>query len=64
MKQKIRDWELESGVTIKEPKGFRGRKNNIYNRYYSRGEFRRYARRSVISIKIQKGLDFMRGVEV
>ncbi len=64
MKQRIKQWELETGVEIREPRGFKGRKNNIYNRYYSRGEFKKYARRSVITIKTQKGLEFMRGGEL
>lgn len=64
MKQKIKQWELETGVEIKEPRGFKGRRNNIYNRYYSRGEFKKYAKRSVITIKTQKGLEFMRGGEL
>lgn len=64
MKQRIKQWELETGIEVREPKGVKGRKNNIYNRYYSRGEFRKYARRSIITIKTQKGLEFMRGGEL
>lgn len=60
MTQRIKDWEIETGVKIKKPKGFKGRKSTIYNRYYTRSQFKRYAYKSIISVKTQKGLEFLK----
>lgn len=61
MKQTIKQWELESGIKVLNPKGFRGPRNKVYNKKYSQGEFRRGLKRSYISIKTNKGLEFIAG---
>ncbi len=46
---------------MKNPKGFKGSKNELHNRKYSEREFRRGIKRSYISVKTQKGLEFLKG---
>lgn len=61
MRQTIKQWEIQSGIKVLNPKGFRGAKNKVRNRKYSQGEFRRGLKRSYISIKTNKGLEFIAG---
>lgn len=60
-KQTIKEWELEKGIEIKNPKGFWGGKNKIYNRLYTEKLFRKCARLSEIRCKTDKGLAFLEG---
>lgn len=63
MKKTIKEWELEKGIIIKNPLGFvkenRGKKNSIHSNKYTEGSFRRCAINSTITVKTQKGLDFI-----
>ena len=58
-KKRIRDWELQTGIKILKLRGFRGKKSSAYNRKISEYIFRILVRKSVISVKTQKGLDFL-----
>lgn len=60
-KQTIKEWEIETGIRVNNPKGFRGRKSNIWNIKYTSEAFRLGLVKSIISIKTQKGLDFING---
>lgn len=59
MKQKLKNWELEKGILIKKPIGFRGSRSEIYSRLYSEKAFKKGIEGSYISIKTQKGLEFL-----
>lgn len=58
-KKTIKDWEIETGIKIKKLRGFRGRKNTAYNVKISEKAFRILLNTSIISVKTQKGLDFL-----
>lgn len=60
-KQTIKNWEIETGIKILNPKGFGGMRNKIRNILYSQEAFRKCAKNSVISIKTDKGITFMEG---
>lgn len=60
-KQTIKEWELETGVKVIDPKGFRGTRNEIREQKYSKKQFRYGAKRSYIRIENNKGIDFMEG---
>ena len=55
----IKEWELETGIKVVEPKGFWGKRNQIYSKKFSRNTFRKAIKISVIKIKTQKGLEFL-----
>lgn len=55
----IKEWELESGIKVKDTKGFWGKRNEKYTNKYTKEQFRRACRRTNITIKTQKGLDFI-----
>ena len=63
MKKTIREWELDKGIKIKNPIGFikenGGNKNKIYLNTYTDRSFRRCAKNSIITIKTEKGLEFI-----
>lgn len=63
MKKLIKEWELELGIKIKNPLGFirenKGNKNKIYSNTYTDRSFRRCAKNSFITVKTEKGLDFI-----
>lgn len=58
-KQTIKEWELEKGIEIKNPKGFWGKKSQIYNKLYTEKLFKKCARLSEIRCKTDKGLAFL-----
>ena len=60
-KQTIKEWELEKGIEIKNPKGFWGRRSQIYSKLYTEKLFRKCARLSEIRCKTEKGLAFLEG---
>lgn len=64
MKKTIKEWELEAGVKIINSLGFikenGGKKSKIYTNKYTDRSFRRCAINSIITIKTQKGLDFIK----
>lgn len=57
----IKEWEIELGIEIKKPKGFKGQRNKLYNNKYSKKQFLKYARLSEIVCKTDKGLAFSEG---
>ena len=57
----IKEWELEKGIEIKNPTGFWGNKNKIYNKLYTEKLFRKCARLSEIRCRTEKGLEFLEG---
>lgn len=57
----IKEWEIETGIEIKNSKGFKGQRNKLYNNRYSKKEFLKYARLSEIICKTNKGLAFLEG---
>lgn len=63
MKKTIKEWELDKGIKIKKPIGFikenKGKRNSIYFNTYTDRSFKRCARNSIITIKTQKGIDFI-----
>lgn len=63
MKQKLNNWELEKGILVRKPCGFRGSRTEIYSRLYSEKAFRKGIEKSYISIKTEKGLEFMKAVK-
>ena len=60
-KQTIKEWEIEKGIEIKNPRGFWGKKSQIYNKLYTERLFRKCARLSEIRCKTEKGLSFLEG---
>lgn len=55
----IRDWELQTGIKILKLRGFRGKKSSAYSEKIPKFVFRKLVRKSMISVKTQKGLDFL-----
>ena len=60
-KQTIKEWEIEKGIEIKNPKGFWGKRNQLYNKLYTEKLFKKCARLSEIRCKTEKGLAFLEG---
>ena len=59
-KQTIKEWEIEKGIEIKNPKGFWGSRNKIYSKRYTEKLFRKCARLSEIRCKRKKDKHFWR----
>lgn len=55
----IREWELQTGIKILKLRGFRGKKSSAYNKKIKEHVFKILVRKSMISVKTQKGLDFL-----
>lgn len=66
-RQTIKDWELETGVEIVNPKGFISKserhteKNKVRTNKYTREQFNRRMKKSLIRIKTQKGEKYYKG---
>lgn len=60
-KQTIKEWEIELGIKVKNPKGFKGEKNKIYTNKYTSEAFRLGIQKSIISVKTDKGMKFLLG---
>lgn len=58
-KQTIKEWELEKGIEIKNPKGFWGSRSQVLNKRYTEKAFKKGARLSEIRCKTDKGLAFL-----
>ena len=64
-RQTIKEWELETGIKVVDPKGFtnwNGRSRIITNKY-TKVQFRIGIKQSIITIKCDKGIDFIEGKE-
>ena len=56
-KQTIKAWELETGIKIRNLKGFQGKKSSIK----SKEAFKIAIKKCEISVKTEKGLEFLQG---
>lgn len=57
----IKEWEVETGIKVRNPKGFIGKRNKIHTKKYTREAFRLGIQKSEISVKTNKGMDFLTG---
>lgn len=55
----IKDWELLKGIKLKNIRGFKASKNKVHKKLYTKGEFRKFAKKCEIVIKTEKGLEFL-----
>ena len=60
-KQTIKEWEIELGIKVKNPKGFIGERNKIYTNKYTSEAFRLGIQKSEIVVKTDKGMKFLLG---
>lgn len=58
-KKTIKEWEIETGIKIKTPKGFYGKRRQVWNNKYSKKAFFKGAILSEIICKTDKGLVFL-----
>ena len=61
-KHTIKDWELHTGIKVVKPTGFTGERNKISTNLYTRRAFKRGARTSIISVKTEKGIEFLNSI--
>lgn len=61
IRRTIKEWEIETGVKLKDVKGFTGAKSKIYSKKYTKEEFLLGIQKSELIIRTQKGLDFLSG---
>lgn len=62
VRKTIKEWEVEKGIRINKPDGFKKiyRENrNIYANKYTEKQFRRGIQTSNITVKTEKGLEFL-----
>ena len=55
----IKEWQLLKGIKLKNIRGFKESKNKVHKKLYTKGEFRKFAKKCEIVIKTEKGLDFL-----
>lgn len=55
----LKEWELHTGIKVVNPKGFVGDRNKIRTNLYNRRAFKRGIKSSIITIKTEKGLEFL-----
>ena len=55
----IKEWQLLKGIKLKNIRGFKESKNKIHKKLYTKGEFRKFAKKCEIVIKTEKGLEFL-----
>ena len=60
-KQTIKQWELETGIKLRNLKGFQGKKSSIKSKQYTKEAFKIGIQKSEISVKTQKGIEFLQG---
>lgn len=58
----IKEWELETGIKIIKPNGFRGEKNKLHSNKYTKKAFKRGVKKSFITSKTEKGLEFIKSL--
>lgn len=58
-KKRIKDWELEKGIKLRNTNGFEGERNKIHNARYSEKQFKRGAIKSELVCNTEKGIDFL-----
>lgn len=55
----IKEWQLLKGIKLKNIRGFKESKNKVHKKLYTKGEFRKFAKKCEIIIKTEKGLEFL-----
>ena len=55
----IKEWQLLKGIKLKNIRGFKESKNKVHRKLYTKGEFRKFAKKCEIVIKTEKGLEFL-----
>lgn len=65
-KQTIKEWELELGIKVVDPKGFTNwdGRSRIKTNKYTKEQFRKGLEKSIISIKTEKGIRFYEGIDL
>jgi hypothetical protein len=63
-KQTIKEWELETGIKLRNLKGFQGKKSSIKSKQYTKETFKIAMEKCEISVKTEKGLEFLQGQAV
>lgn len=58
----IKEWCLRFGIKVINPNGFKGRKNQIWNKKYTKRQFERGIKRSYITVNTDKGLEFLENI--
>lgn len=58
-KKTIKEWEIEKGIEIKNPRGFYGKRSRIWNNKYTEKAFFKGAVLSEVVCKTDKGLAFL-----
>ena len=58
----IKEWCLRFGLKVINPKGFRGKREQILSRKYTKRQFERGIRRSYITVNTEKGLAFLEAI--
>lgn len=61
-KKTIKEWEIEKGIRVNDPKGFKRlfRQNRrVYDNLYTEKQFRLGILYSDITVKTEKGLEFL-----
>lgn len=56
---KIKDWCIRCGIKIINPNGFKGQRNKIWNKLYTKKQFKEAIKRSYIVVNTEKGLEFL-----
>lgn len=65
-RQTIKEWELETGIKVIDPKGFtnwNGKSRTLTNKY-TKEQFRKSLEKSIITITTEKGMDFYEGKDI
>lgn len=60
-RQTIKEWEIETGIKLRNFNGFQGGKNKIHSKRYTKEQFKIAAEKCEITVKIDKGIDFLIG---
>lgn len=55
----IKDWCTRFGIKIIKPNGFKGSRNQVWNKLYTKRQFEKGIKRSYISVNTKKGLAFL-----
>jgi len=58
----IKEWCLRFGIKIIKPNGFKGKRNQVWNRLYTLKQFKRGLKKSYITVNTEKGLAFIQAI--
>jgi len=59
LRMSIKDWELYTGIKVVDARGFFGKKSKRRTNLYSQRGFFKGLQNSIISVKTDKGIDFL-----